>query len=110
MTNLQIRDALAEGRTVAVRLHGNSMTPKICSGNLVTIEPLPADGQIKKGDIVFCKVRGSFYLHLVTATRNLPGARRVPLVGSVQISNNHGHVNGWTKRENVYGRLVKVEA
>ena len=96
MTSLQIRQALEQGRQVRTKLHGNSMTPKIDSGDVVVIEPWPADRILKKGDIVFCKVSGNYYLHLVTALRD----------GQVQIGNNHGRINGWTKRENVFGRFV----
>jgi len=48
------------------------------------------------GDIVYCKVRGRYYTHLVKAK----GARGV-LIGS-----NRGTINGWTK--NVYGRVVEI--
>ena len=49
---------------------------------------------VKKKDIVLCKVKGNHYLHLVKAV----GKKRV-LIG-----NNHGHINGWTK--NIYGKVV----
>ena len=53
---------------------------------------------LKKGDIVFCKVKSHFYLHLVSAVQ---GDR-------VQISNNKGHVNGWITRNGVYGRCIEI--
>lgn len=77
---------LAKGETVKCRPRGNSMTPKIFSGNLCTISPYNAPDVLSKGDIVLCKVHGNYYLHLVTAVR----------IDMVQISNNHGRVNGWT--------------
>lgn len=39
------------------------------------------------GDIVFCKVKGRYYTHLVKAK----GDR------GVLIGNNHGRINGWTE-------------
>ena len=39
------------------------------------------------GHIVFCKVRGNYYDHLVKAKNEKRG---------YLIANNHGHVNGWT--------------
>ena len=27
-----------------------------------------------------------------------------------QISNNHNHVNGWTGRNSIYGKVIKIEA
>ncbi len=86
---------LSEGKTVKVRLSGNSMTPLIKSKQLVTIAPISTE--IKKGDIVLCKVKGRIYLHLVTAIKN----------SSYRISNNHNHVNGWTKI--IFGKCIKVE-
>lgn len=91
-----IKDLL-EGKTVQCRPRGNSMTGKVNSGQLCTIVPLDRDPQ--KGDIVLCKVRGAQYLHLVSAVKP----------DQYQISNNHGHVNGWTPRKNVFGLLTKVE-
>jgi len=73
------------------------MTGRIASGQLCSVVPLDRDPQ--KGDIVLCRVRGHQYLHLVTAVRG----------DQYQISNNHGHVNGWTSRKNVFGILTKVE-
>jgi phage repressor protein C with HTH and peptisase S24 domain len=89
---------LAAGETVQTRPRGNSMTPRIKSGELCTIAPIPAEWNPTNGDIVLCKVRGSYYLHIISASKT----------GQVQISNNHGHVNGWTSRSNVYGVLTSV--
>ena len=51
--------------------------------------------------MVLCQVRGKQWLHLVTGMRN-DGK-------SYQISNNKGHVNGWTTRDKIYGVVTKVE-
>jgi phage repressor protein C with HTH and peptisase S24 domain len=88
---------LQAGRRVRCRPRGNSMTGKISSGQLCTIEPLSRDPQ--KGEVVLCKVRGNQYLHLVSAVRG----------DQFQISNNHGRVNGWTSRQNIFGILVEVQ-
>ncbi len=90
-------EKLAAGETIAFRPRGNSMTGKVESGNLVTVVPL--QGEPAVGDIVLCKVSGSEYLHLVTATRK----------DQFQISNNKGRVNGWVNIRNIYGKCVKVE-
>lgn len=86
---------LQKGEQANVTPHGNSMTPRVVSGQTVTLAPLKA-GEPKKGDVVLAKVNGRVYLHKVTAVK---GSR-------VQISNNHGHVNGWTALTNVYGRAL----
>lgn len=81
-----------------IRPRGNSMVPKIRSGDLCTVEPVdPAS--LVVGDIVLCKVRGNEYLHLVKAIR---GER-------FQIGNNRGVINGWIGPSAVFGRLIKVE-
>lgn len=90
-------EKLREGETVSFRPRGNSMTPKIKSGDLCTV--VPDISEIKKGDIVLCKVRGSQYLHLVSAIRG----------DQYQISNNHGRVNGWITVSNIFGKLISVE-
>ncbi len=89
---------LKAGETVSFRPRGNSMQPKIKSGQLCTVAPVdPAT--LRDGDIVLCKVKGSQYLHLVSA---IQGPR-------FQISNNHGFVNGWISADCIYGKLTQVE-
>ena len=95
-----IIEKLKLGETVNFRPHGNSMTPKIESGQLCTVEPTDIKN-IKKGDIVIAKVNGNVYLHLVSAIK---GDNE-----QFQISNNHGHANGWTAAKNIFGKLIKVE-
>ena len=49
---------LQAGETVSFRPRGNSMTGKIESGQLCTVEPVAA-AALAVGDIVLCKVNGS---------------------------------------------------
>jgi SOS-response transcriptional repressor LexA len=52
------KEALARGETVQIRPRGHSMKGKVDHGDLVTLEPHdPA--QLKPGDIVLCRVRGT---------------------------------------------------
>lgn len=87
-------DALIQGSVVSFRPVGNSMTPRIKSKQLVTVSP--DINNIQVNDIVMCKVRGNIMVHLVSA---IQGDR-------YQISNNHGHVNGWTTK--IYGVVINV--
>lgn len=89
---------LKEGETVQFRPRGNSMSGKIESGQLCTVVPVQQE-EIKKGDIVLCKVNGSQYIHLVKA---IQGDR-------FQIGNNKGRINGWIGMNGVFGKCVKVE-
>lgn len=86
-------EILKSGQSVSFRPKGNSMTPIIKSGDLVTVEPIT---DVNVGDIVLCKVKGREYLHLVSA---IDGNR-------YQISNNHGFVNGWIGKNAIFGKLM----
>lgn len=92
---------LQAGETVSFRPHGNSMQPKIQSGQLCTLEPIGPEVVIEVGDIVLCKVNGKQFLHLVKAVGGGGGL--------YQIGNNKGHVNGWCSRKSVFGRLIRIE-
>ncbi len=92
---------LYQGKTVQFRPRGNSMTPKIKSGQLCTVRPVREE-DVKTGDVVLCRVRGSEYLHLVKAIKGSPGSLRF------QIGNNHGKVNGWVDARNIFGKLIEV--
>jgi hypothetical protein len=87
---------LVAGETIKVRGIGNSMVPILKSGQVVTVEPVKKGAILRKGEIVLAKVKGRVYLHKVTGLRQ----------GQVQVGNNRGYVNGWTSREQVYGRVV----
>ena len=92
---------VAAGEMVAFRPVGSSMVPLIKSRQLVTVAPVLPE-LVEPGDIVLARVAGSVYLHLVSAVDH---ERR-----RVQISNNRGHVNGWTGHARVYGICIRVEA
>lgn len=70
------------------------MTPLIKSGQKHVLSPITLD-EVEVGDIVFCKVKGRYYTHLVKAK----GDR------GVLIGNNRGKINGWTK--SVFGKVTK---
>ena len=87
---------LLSGETIISKEPGNSMLPLIKSKQPVKIEPTTLD-KIKVGDIVYCKVRGNVYTHLVKAI----DARKGALIG-----NNQGRINGWTKQ--IYGKVIEI--
>src|SRR5215469_5294334 len=90
-------EQLSQGRQVQFRPRGNSMSGKVESGQLVTVEPV-GQRDIKVGSIVLCKVNGAEYLHLVKA---ISGDR-------FQIGNNRGRINGWTNRRSIFGLVTGV--
>jgi hypothetical protein len=91
-------EKLKKNETVSFRPRGGSMKGKIESGQLCTVEPAK-ETDLKKGDIVLCKVNGNEYIHLIKA---IQGER-------YQIGNNKGRINGWVTFNSIYGKLVKVE-
>ena len=90
---------LQAGETVQFSPRGDSMSGRIESGQLCTVVPVDPSN-LRVGDIVLCKVRGSQYLHLVKAIRG----------GRFQIGNNRGRINGWISAASIYGKFIRVEA
>src|ERR1019366_1635811 len=90
-------EKLQNGETYVTKESGNSMIPLIKSGQEHTVAPAQWE-DVEVGDIVYCKVSGNFYTHLVKAKDEQRG---------VQIGNNKGRINGWTK--NVFGKVVEVD-
>jgi hypothetical protein len=86
---------LEAGETFTTSEGGNSMAPKIHSRQKHVLAPIKLE-DVVKGDIVFCKVGGKYYTHLVRAI----GPR------GAHIYNNKGRENGWTKQ--VFGKVIEV--
>jgi len=86
---------LSRGYTVQFRPQGSSMTGRVESGQLCTVEPSKV---IQSGDVVLCSVKGSHYLHLVKSVKN----------GRYLIGNNRGGINGWIGLAAIYGKLTEV--
>jgi len=90
---------LKAGETVSFRPRGNSMSPRIESGQLCTVAPVDPES-LQPGDIVLCKVRGAEYLHIVKA---IQGPR-------FQIGNNRGYIDGWVGATAIFGKLPRIES
>ncbi|MDF9824111.1 cell wall-associated NlpC family hydrolase [Breznakia sp. PF5-3] len=64
-----IAQRLQQGQTIEkYREAGNSMLPILKSNQPVTLEPINT-AELKKGDIVFCKVKGNYYTHKISAIK-----------------------------------------
>ena len=94
-------ETLKKGEEATFRPKGNSMKPKINSGEEIKVSPNISD--IKENDILFCKVKGSYYVHLVKAVKT-EGENKL-----YQIGNNKGGINGWIGINSVYGKVIEVE-
>ncbi len=91
---------LAAGENVVRRERGGSMEPRIHSGEPIEYCPVTNPDDVAKGDVVWCKVGGNHYTHLVKAKR-LDGES-----WRFQIGNNKGGVNGWIGFEAIFGRAI----
>ena len=78
---------------------GNSMMPILKSRQPVICEPVTANTPLKKRDIVLCKVNGHYYLHLI---------HKCSSDDRYLIGNNHGHMNGWVGRSQIYGKCIEI--
>ena len=90
-------EKLMNGETIISKEPGNSMTPIIKSRQPVRLEPIKNWEDCEVDDIVYCSVRGNVFTHIVKGKNDKKG---------LLIGNNHGHINGWTKK--VFGRLIEV--
>ncbi len=90
-------EALQHGASVKFRPTGQSMKGKVESGQLCEVAPF--DGELQKGDIVLAKVKGNVYLHLIHDIDH----------DNFQIGNNRGYINGWVKRDQIFGKLISVK-
>lgn len=86
---------LEEKGTSKMKVFGNSMTPILKSGSLLTFEKRD---DYEVGDVVISKVKGRWIdAHKITKKSEK----------GYLISNNHGWDNGWTRK--VFGKVVKIE-
>ena len=97
--NVITAEHLKNGEECIVIGYGQSMTPILKSGQAVRVSPITNDTILNKNDIVFVKVAGHFYLHKISAIKNDT---------TYQISNNHGHINGWVGKSQIYGKVVEI--
>jgi len=79
------------------------MVPRIYTGSVLTVEPIRDPTLIQRNDVVWCKVKGNHYAHLVSAIRSKSGGGL-----EFQISNNKGRVNGWIGAEKIYGKVIEA--
>lgn len=96
--NIHTANKLLTGKVCLVQGFGQSMTPILKSGQVCEVSPIDDTTLLEKGNIVFCKVHGHHYLHLISAIKG----------SQFQISNNHKHVNGWITKRNIYGKVTKI--
>lgn len=100
-------EKLKKGEEVSFRPRGNSMTPKIKSGQLVTLSPDISDLKGNDKDVVLCQVGQKQYLHFVRSIRRHCGKEVSEYYNIYQIVNARGWCNGFTTK--VYGKVIRIE-
>ena len=96
-----VLETLLDKGEVSWKPKGNSMAGKISSGEEVFVKKVPLNA-LRVGDAVYAKVKGSYYLHLLSAINEKEN--------KYLISNNKGRDNGWTSGENVFGLCLYTES
>jgi hypothetical protein len=98
---------LKAGKVVTFRPHGNSMLPRIQSGQLCTVAPPRFTGDflnddLKPGEVVLCRVKGREYLHFISKVKGEGRNKRF------LIANAKGRYNGWIGITGIYGVLLDL--
>lgn len=101
--NAETAKHLRDGETCKVIGIGNSMTPILKSRQSVICVPVTEETELKKRDIVMCKVNGHFYLHLIWSVKRGKNNCEQYLIG-----NNHNHANGIIGRQHIFGKVVQI--
>ena len=72
VTTQQIAEKLRAGKRVVIRVRGTSMYPKLFSGDEVMLAPLKDKTFDCRGQIVFAKSSGRYFLQRLVDTPNSP--------------------------------------
>ena len=100
--NAAWRARLQAGETVEFRGSGNSLHPRIKSGECCRYVPVREHEDIKEKDIVFCQIKGRYWGHMVKKKTFVGGTD----LYEYTISNIHGWENGSCTLEHIYGKVV----
>lgn len=93
---------LQRGEIVEARGGGNSLMPKIRSGECCQYFPVTKHEDIKVNDIVFCQIKGRYWGHKVKTITNVGGEDGKHYT----ISNMKGWENGTIPLKNIYGKVI----
>ena len=106
--SIKIKEQLLMGQNCWFVSTGNSLRPVMHSGDAIALEPIIKGQTVELGDIVFAEVQYGprFYVHMVHALQKDVYGDKVKYYW---IGNIRGRFNGWSYREHIHGRVVKVE-
>mmetsp|Transcript_34512 Transcript_34512/g.60129 ORF Transcript_34512/g.60129 Transcript_34512/m.60129 type:complete len:349 (+) Transcript_34512:87-1133(+) len=93
---------LQAGEIVEFRGKGNSLHPRIKSGECCRYAPVFTHDDIKEKDVVFCQIKGRYWDHLVKKKTFIGGRDEYEYT----ISNIHGWENGTCTLPYIYGKVI----
>ena len=91
---------LQAGETVQFRGGGNSLRPRIKSGECCVYQPVRTHEDVNEGNIVFCQIGEKYWGHMVKEKTYVGGDY------VYTISNLKGYVNGTTDLAHIYGKVI----
>ena len=94
-----VREKLAQGGLVRLRVSGNSMAPLIESGDVVLVRHADPES-LRRGDLLLVEREGAFLVHRLVAI----GARGIQTKGD-----NSSHADLPVTPQAILGRVVAVE-
>ena len=90
---------LKRGEICKVTNYDRFMIPILKPGQSVICVIVTENTILHKNNIVLCKIDGKYYLRKITAIKN--GV-------TYQISDNHGHIEGFISKKNIFGVVVEI--
>ena len=104
--NLMIKEMLQSGRSVQFRSSGDSLKPKVLSGDVTMWEPVTDYSKLKINDIVFCspQPKGWFYGHAIQHIEERHGQMYWWIANRKKPPNS----NGWCGKDDIFGQLYEV--
>jgi signal peptidase I len=98
-------DILDKEGSVILTCNGHSMKPLFSPGDALYIKKVN-HSKLRIGDAVFCKIGRNLQVHKITA---ILAPTYAVHNGRWEISNNHGHLNGWIDESGIYGLCMKAK-
>ena len=89
---------------------GNSLWPRVQSGDCCSYEPVISESDLTVEDTVFCELQPAsrFYAHKILRIETEPAesAQAEPKRRYI-IGDESGHANGWCHINHIYGILIE---
>ena len=95
-------EALCQGQSLRFQVVSNSMSPVLCAGDTVYIEPVKAN-ELRVGDIAAFETPGGMMIHRIVRCKQTQDRIRLLQMSDVELHPS------WVEEQAVAGRVVKVQ-